>query len=340
MRPLKIIIIVLLFAVPPLGGQYLILPSAATDSPAITGVFLQLNPDLASRQQPYWDGLFEKIAALGAKEVIVQYLADGEAVYFRPEDPEGEPRKIFPVLDRIFAAAESRGISLILGLELDPNYWTEITASPKVLRDYFLVRVARNLHLQKELLDRFGDRSSWTGYYLPDEIDDRSWRAPERRKILEMYFEILTGHLRAADSSRPVAVSAFFRSRTEPALFSRILWELTGKYFDRVLVQDGSGGGDPEPVFLPLYYRALREAFPEESNPRLSAVVEVFEQTSGPDEDFTARPADPALVAGQLNLAAEYFSEIYLFSVAAYLDPDLSQRSQVLYRGLRPVSAE
>ncbi len=292
----------------------------------IKGTFVQLNRELAERDGTWWDGLFERIAAAGIEEVIVQYLADGLGE---------EAEDYLPVLEKIFPAAESRGLKLVLGLEHDPGWWVEITAPEKVLRDYLLLRAARNLQLQKKLLELYGDRDAWTGYYIPDEIDDLSWRAPERRELLRDYLAILASRLREEDPGRPVAVSAFFRGRTEPSVFARTLFELTGDSIDLLLLQDGQGGGDPEPAVLPLYYRALVENLPETSRARPAAVVEIFEETTVPGEDFSARPADPAAAGERLGTAARYFPGIYIFSFAAYADPERGEEAAALYEFLR-----
>lgn len=296
----------------------------------VRGTFIQLNRELAEKDGAWWDGLFESIAAAGIEEVIVQYLADGLGE---------EAEHYLPVLEKIFPAAESRGLKLVLGLEHDPNWWVEITAPEKVLRDYFLLRAARNLQLQKTLLELYGDREDWTGYYIPDEIDDLSWRDPGRGALLRHYLDLLAARLRDGDPGRPVSVSAFFRGRTEPAVFARTLYELAGESCDLILVQDGQGGGDPEPAVLPLYYRALVEHLPETARARTAAVVEIFEETTVPGEDFSARPAAPAAVAERLETASDYFSEIHIFSFAAYADPERGVEAAALYDFFRELQA-
>ncbi|MDP8235001.1 MAG: DUF4434 domain-containing protein [Candidatus Erginobacter occultus] len=299
---------------------------AEEGSVSVRGTFIQLNRELAQRDGVWWDGLFSRIDAAGIDEVIVQYLADGigeEAVDY------------LPVLEHIFPAAEAHGIELALGLEHDPGWWVEITAPEQVLRDYFLLRAARNLRLRKRLLDLYGDRLSWTGYYIPDEIDDLSWRDPERRGLLGDYLGLLASRLRENDPGRKISVSAFCRGRTEPGLFSRNLFELAGDSFDLLLVQDGQGGGDPEIPVLPLYYRALRDRFGETSRPRLAAVVEIFEETTAAGEEFSARPASPAAAAGRFLAAAPYFPEIWIFAFAAYTDPERGKEAAALYSFLR-----
>ena len=306
-------------------------PAKASEPPApVRGTFIQLNRELAERDGSWWDGLFERISAAGFEEVIVQYLADGIGE---------ESEDYLPALEKIFPAAEARGLELVLGLEHDPGWWVEITAPEKVLRDYLLLRAARHLRLQERLLELYGDREAWTGSYIPDEIDDLSWRDPGRRSLLRDYLDLLAGRLREADPGRPVSVSAFFRGRTEPEIFARTLYELAGESCDLILAQDGQGGGDPEPAVLPLYYRALADNLPERSRARPAAVVEVFEETTVPGEEFSARPADPAAAAERLETASNYFSEIYIFSFAAYADPERGGEAAVLYDFLRELQA-
>ncbi len=298
-------------------------PARAGESAVpLRGSFIQLNRELAENDGAWWDGLFSRLSAAGLGEVIIQYLAEGlgeEGVDYTP------------ALDHIFAAAERNGVGLVLGLEHDPDYWVEITAPEKVLRDYFLLRASRNLRLQQRLLELYGERPLWTGYYIPDEIDDLSWREPERRRLVADYLRILTARIREADPGREISASAFFRSRTEPSLAARNLFGITGDSLDLLLLQDGQGGGDPSPGVLPLYYRSLIEERPGSERPRLAAVVEIFEETTAPGGDFAARPAPPGAVERRLRAAAEYFPAIYLFSFAAYADPEKGERAAAVY---------
>jgi len=299
-----------------------LLPAHAGERPApVRAAFIQLNPELAGRGPQWWDGLFSRIAGAGIREVIVQYLAEGLGE---------EAEDYLPLLEKIFPAAEAHGVDLILGLEHDPGYWVEITAPEKVLRDYFLLRAARNLKLQNRLLELYGSRASWTGYYIPDEIDDLSWRDPSRRELAGDYLRLLASRLREADPGRAISVSAFFRGRTEPDLAAGNLFGLVGDSGDLVLLQDGQGGGDPPPEVLPLYYRAFLERRPRGERPRLAPVVEVFEETTGPEGKFSARPAAPGAVEERLRAAA-VFPEICIFSFAAYADPEKDGRAAAVY---------
>ena len=113
--------------------------------------------------------------------VIVQWVAEVDAT--NVPSHSGVMLQHIDAVEAIVSAAARENLSVILGLEHDPNWWNEITAPPEVLRDYLLVRVSRQEILQKALLERFGAETHWTGYYIADEIDDRSWRDPARQTI-------------------------------------------------------------------------------------------------------------------------------------------------------------
>jgi len=223
-----------------------------------------------------------------------------------------------------------------LGLMSDPGYWGAITGRDRVLRDYFLLRVARNERLQLQLLERFGNRSEWAGYYIPDEIDDLTWRSPGRADHMRNYLALMAQRLRTNDVARTIAVSAFFRGRTAPDIFARTLLGLTTNLAARVdalLIQDGAGVGDPPANYMPLYFKALSESWPAGA-PRLWGIVELFAQTSRGKETFAAVPAQPARVSGQIAAVAPYVERLVAFTVKDYADPSRGPAAAALFQAL------
>ena len=311
--------------------------SVAATQPRLSGTFVQLTRAVATNSVAQWRADIEAAKAVGVTNLVVQWSAEPPVAYVGtstndlPFCPES-----YATLERLFEAVKDSGVTVQLGLMNDSGYWRAITARDRVLRDYFLLRVARNERLQKLLLARFGSRPEWTGYYLSEEIDDLTWRNAARSAYMRDYLALMVRRLRANDPGRSVAVSAFFRGRTAPDIFARTLLALTTNATDRldaVLVQDGVGVGDPPVTYVPGYFRTLRDLWTDDA-PRLLAVAELFEQTSREGEPFAARPADPARVAEQLKAVAPCVDGIVAFTLKDYADPAGGAAGAALYRAL------
>jgi hypothetical protein len=273
-----------------ISGTLALLASAAhATSAVVDGSFIQLHRGKTDRPTDAWRADFRHLKSLGGQMIIVQWTAEEPVLYFAPglhpatragqsssdmpvrrQGPSGRRlhgmTEIYPVLERIFDAAEAEGLSVVLGLQHHPDYWEQIKGREKVIRDFLRVRTARNAHLQHALLDAFGTRKAWTGYYIPDEIDDLTWRTPEMRALIRTYLRQMASVLKENDPGRFVSVSTFFRGRTGPDLVVENLVDImAGTGIDVLLVQDGVGVGDPPLAYIPLYYDAFTRLWTQDA---------------------------------------------------------------------------
>ena len=291
------------------------------------GAFIQFSRNLSTNADAC-DKLVANAKAAGFHDLYAQWTAVDSIAFFQTSLPYPEQHEL---LEPILNAAQQHGLSLSIGLTGDPEFWTHITAPNTPLRDYFLTRVARNEELQKELLKKFGTHSCWTGYYIPDEIDDVSWRTPERQKLFHDYLALLCKRLRANDpSSRTIAISAFFRARTARSIVAENLMTITADTgINWLLLQDGQGLDDPMAACLPLYYQAIRKSR-KPTAPDIGVILELFRQTNA--SPFRAAPATPDRVRVQAQAAAACFSKRVVFSIPDYANPDGAADVQALHR--------
>jgi hypothetical protein len=304
---------------------------AADEARPVSGTFIQLNRQTTTYSTEQWQGLLTRMSKVGIATLIVQWTAEPPVLYFRDQDLDF--REKYDAVERLLAAASNRNFSIFLGLQSDPAFWKEITARDKPLRDYFLLRQAQNERLQAALLKAFGPRQDWVGYYIPDEIDDFSWRDAARRKLLADYLRATTRSLREHDPKRSIAISAFFRTRTAPRIFTGTLSALAAETkVDYLLLQDGAGHGDPPDDVLPIYYQSLLSARGERG-PELWAVLEAFRQTSRGAEPFAAKPAPADAFDRQIRAAAGFKRRV-IFAFPDYVDPKRGPEAQALYRSL------
>lgn len=321
----------------------------------IAGSFVQLHRGQADRTVNEWREDFQQIKGLGGDTVIVQWTAEEPVLYFDPtgqgstgaamdepvpfsRDTDDRLRGMaesYPVVERILDAAEAEGLSVILGLQHHPEYWDQIKSREKVIVDFFRVRMARNEQLQLALLEAFGDRAVWTGYYIPDELDDYTWRSSTMSVRARTYVHSMASILKENDPDRSIAMSAFFRGRTDPEHVAANFMDIVaGSGIDYFLLQDGVGVGDPPLRYVHLYYEAFSRlwrsdiAKERDALPELWCVVETFNQTSGPDEPFAAVPAPAERLRGQVQIAQSYFPRLILFTYGNYLRPDLGPEAR------------
>ncbi len=307
---------------------------AAQPAPApagdLSGTFIQLNRAAAARTVAQWQEDLDQMSRVGIRTLIVQWSAEDGIAYFRGDLPDPEKHD---ALERLFEAARGRDMAIHLGLRSRRDYWTQLSARDIVLRDYLLVRIGENEQVQKALLKQFGKRPELAGYYIPDEIDDLNWRTPGRIAIVRGYLDLMCRRIRANDPKREISVSAFCRSRTDPHVFAKNLLAIAGtNALDHVIIQDGTGVGDPSPRYAPIYFQALADTWTVE-RPNLWCAVEAFQQKSTSAEDFRAAPAPFVRLDQQVRSAAPHFQQLVLFSFLDYMDPDLSEESAALYNG-------
>lgn len=315
-------LLLLATTVMPLAGH-------AASAEKISGTFIQLNRQVADHSVDQWKALLTRMQAIGIDTLIIQWTAEAPVLYFKDDDLHFKEQ--YDAIGRLMAAAGGMRFSIFLGLQNDPAFWKEITARDKALRDYFLVRQAQNERIQAALLKAFGKRDDWIGYYIPDEIDDLSWRDAGRRRCLEDYLRGTIRSLRAHDAHRVIAISAFFRARTAPEVVARTLDALTADIgLDYLLLQDGAGNNDPPEDVLGLYYRSMLN-IRKSRTPELWAVLEAFRQTSGAGKPFTSQSAPTDAFARQIQ-AASGFKHRILFAFPDYVDPERGPAAQALYK--------
>lgn len=297
--------------------------SSSSSAGEVRGSFIQLNRETASRGTDYWNGVLAKMYKAGLSLAIIQWSSEDNIAYIK--DSSLEQTEQYNTLDIILEAAQKVGMEIWLGLHNDQRFWMQIGARDKALREYFLVRVSQNEKIQKALLRKYGDNKTWKGYYIPDEIDDFTWREKSKMAAIREYLSLLISRIQANDSSgRLVAASAFFRPRTAPTVFAANLTDIVARTgLNIILIQDGRGTIYDTGSYVNEYFASLEKFANAKSMPETWCVVEIFEQTSAEGEPFSAKPASAEKVMEQISTAGKYFgNKIVVFSFIEYADPD------------------
>lgn len=304
--------------------------------PAFSSTFIQLWDRHNDWPEETWAGLFADLAAMGVREVILQWALIAEPAFFWRLTPERRmevPRdrvEPAPAVGLIVEAARGRGLRVRFGLSEDPAWWAKIKNEAGMV-EVFLNRLLQDqLALAGTLAERHGDDPVFAGFYIPQEIEDRTWADPQRRSRLLRHMARLSEGLRAIAPDADLAVSCFATGHDDPAGFARLMADLAhAGGLGQVLYQDGLGTERLLPAESAAYLQALAAAVPQ-AGARVRAVVETF----APD------PAGGGFVPGPMGRIARQLQQaqtltggdLVAFSIPDYAHPLAGPQAGALFR--------
>lgn len=341
MRPMVTLLIALLFTFALAAGPAHAAGPLAAASPAVPagrigGTFLQPVGAMASFTDADWDLLFDELAAIGVRDVIVQWAAYDDVAFYA-SSTFGQTAA--PVVETVLDKAGRRGLRVRLGLAADSGFWQKIDRDPKLVEVYFRRQLLANLAAAAELAPLALKNPAFAGWYLTEEIDDKSWLDDDKRKVLAAYLRELVAGLSALAPGRDTLISGFSNGFAEPAVLARF-WEglLADTGLSGLLLQDGVGVGKLEPDEARLYFEALAPALRAKGK-AFFPVVETFVQVDGPplnDKDFRAEPASlPGLLERIAAAAPSGGQGVYAFSLPEYVSSRAGGPAAELYRAYR-----
>ena len=237
-------------------------------------------------------------------------------------------------IGELLGAAEELGFEVWLGLSLDPTYWQgafDAAAS-----------AAANTDLMLRLEELYGASPALVGYYLPEEIDDRSFVSQTAHAAMTSY---LSAMVDAAHDQvgRPVMVAPYFGMNPDAAAYAA-WWDATlaTAKLDVIAMQDGVGTKRTTAMQGAPMYEALK-AVADRHGVALWSDLEVFEQTHGwPVDDlgWQATSANMTTVRQQLELEAPYVSKFVVFDFTNHMSPRLGGPAARLYADYQAYLAE
>ncbi len=261
------------------------------------GTFLQFWAEHLKWEAERWERLFGYLAALRAKELVVQWSGYDGIDYG-------------PLVEKVLELAEEGGMRVRVGLRHESGWWKDVEESPSAALRRLEARAAE---VDRRWCASVGRRKAFAGWYLPEEIDDVHWRGREAGEGLG---ETVRAVRRKVGR---LAASGFASGAAEPgelAAFWRGLARRSG--LEEVLFQDGIGAGKTSLETWPGYAAALARGLGR----RFRVVVETFEASPGPGE-FRAAPAGVERVLEQCRVAAKYSRKAALaFSMPEYYTPE------------------
>ena len=303
-------------------------------TPRFTSTFMQLWDTHATWESTRWNDLFASLRAIGITEVIVQWTTShdsaGPASAAMAEGAQAPrraaaPLRLHPALPLVLQAAKAQHMQVVLGLAHDPAYWDKIKSEPELVRRYLRQLGNASLQAARAAMLLPDSKEVVSGFYIPQEIDDKTWLEPERQNVLVEYLTNLRAGLQTAAPGLPVGISGFSNAFAEPAMLERFWQKLLKKSgIARLLFQDGVGVHKLRLQETGLFMAAAARAALQ-AGATLTPVVEVFRQVDGPpvnDKPFRAVPAGMSGLQRQLTIAsAQPHAGIAAFSLPEYCSP-------------------
>ncbi|MCC6311120.1 MAG: DUF4434 domain-containing protein [Trueperaceae bacterium] len=255
-----------------------------------------------------------------------RYLNLGQPAGWNAGTTAGTDMGTWDPIGELLAAAEGAGFRVWLGLALDPAYWEgkfDPTASS-----------ASNTALMLELERLYGASPALVGYYLPEEIDDRSFVTPAAHEAMTTYLAAMADAAHT-QVGRPVMVAPYFGMRPDGAAYAA-WWDTTLAQadLDVIAMQDGVGTRRTTVAEGVPVYRALK-AVTDAHGVELWSDLEVFEQTHGwPVDDLAwqATSAKMATVRSQLELEAPFVAKFVAFAFPDHMSPRAGGAAAQLYQ--------
>jgi len=337
-RPLGRVILLLLCLIPACPPR-----AGAGVSPHFTGTFVQLLGQHEQWTASQWQALFTSLKTIGVDEIIIQWSVNDQVPFYPSTHFKAAPHDVLP---RVMEAAGGQGFHVLLGLVHDGAYWHKVARDPKLVRVYFKRLLRDSLATARELMALVGTSPAFSGFYIPQEIDDRTWLPPEHAAVLDAFLAELRQGLKDIAPQAPVAISGFSNAFADPGLLGQTWQRLLSRTgIDRVLFQDGIGVGKLGLGDADVFLAAVAEAA-SQTGRQFTPIVETFTQVDGPpinDKPFRAEPAPLDRIIRQLSLADRApHTGIMAFSLPEYCSPFGIPGAAALYdaykNGLRPGS--
>jgi hypothetical protein len=347
------IIVLIGFFVPIIGGfgiyfgvqfPYRQLPETNRTTPLITGTFIQYT-GLSVWNYSMWVTEFADMHDLGIDTIILQWVhesqsnkslyqseffsIDTDAISPEMHVPDSNPYGWNPdpdVLTVFFLLAEQYNMTLHLGITVNWDFSSQIGDS-----NWVTAELALNKKIVIELLQKYGNLTSFGGFYIPYECFQGKFPSADNGEYLGRFFGQISAVFRECELSvlgiqnKIISIAPYIAaSGWVPGI--KAFWQnfLDYSSVDVLMIQDGIGCHrmDVE-TQLPIAYGIITEVC-KQLEVTFWSDLEIFII-----DDFT--PAPFSRIQQQLSIEAKYVEKIVVFDIPHYMSRQYSSNAAILW---------
>ncbi|MFC4015117.1 DUF4434 domain-containing protein [Nonomuraea purpurea] len=313
-RAIPLLAATLITLLSPVQAQATTAPASCTTTPRLSGSFLQ--PGLGDTWEPEtWSQELGVLGRACMDQLVLQWTADSrakETVY--PTSMAGWTQGTeTDVVEKALAAADSAGMQVYLGLQVNDDWWNKYADDTAWLDNEATVanRIA------DELWTKYRGHQSLTGWYLSFEVDNWNFGEAADQAAMAAFYKKVADHLHTLSPGKPVVISPFFNTAgglTTAQWQSMWTTILATSPIDVIALQDGVGAGHATTGRLAAWFAATKNAInAARPTTKLWADTETF------TPDFT--PMATKDIVADMRAVQPYVSGYWSFSYDHYQSP-------------------
>jgi hypothetical protein len=268
---------------------------------------------------------------VGMDTVVVNYVAYDNFYFYPTSVPGGSPFAVDSI-ENILDAADGHGMSVFLGLHLDPDQFS--TSTFDLQRN-----LAQGQAEVSELWTRYASHDSLAGWYMPQEISDyMAFYQPQLRNSIISYTKSMTGQAHTA-SELPMMISPYFGQNPNAAAYAN-WWDTIGlpqTGIDIVAMQDGVGTHRTTIEQSRAVFQALAPVM-RDHDVAFWANNESFNQIHGWPVDSQPWAAEPTSIdtfVAQIESTKPFVEKTITFEFSHYMSPQGTPATNALYQDYR-----
>lgn len=309
--------------------------SQPVNNAILSGAFYQIwngaGCDCGNWTQEQWDNALQRMKDVCMDTVYVQYSVWEDNAWYNASPSITWINYRNPTIDRIFSAANSKGMKVVLGLYFSESWNTANKSDPATYSSL----LTREQQIIDDLWTQYGSNPAFYGWYIPQEFDDLNFNTDPAKTLVANYFRDVSDYCKTKSSLKPVNISSFFGSvgslysgPNKPGDFELAWWNdflNTATNIDIIIPQDGVGAGKNDvDTDVPQYFQIINTAC-NNHNRIFGANVESYKM-----QGATLVPADINTFKKQLWVAGTLTNLIITWEWAN-MDPILGALQAQLY---------
>ncbi|HEY4786881.1 MAG TPA: DUF4434 domain-containing protein [Bacteroidales bacterium] len=249
---------------------------------SLTGTFITLSKDDSSKNgywtQQRWNTELVKMKNLNLNKMIIQYSVHQNRAWYSPSKLSFIKYND-PALNKIFVAAEAVGIKVYLGLSFNESWYK----SDKSLESTYNNLMQKDKDIIDELYKLFGSKNTFSGWYIPQEINDYDWLSENKKRLLFSWLQQVAEYAHKKDALKPVIIAPYFNLWQPADIVEAWYNDLLdiAKDIDWIYPQDGIGTFRKDVhIDIPNYCNHIKTAC-EKHGKKFGITVESFRQLTG-----------------------------------------------------------